>query len=91
MPVGPLTVREAAQRCRVSPECVSAWLKRGVQTTGGRVWLRGWKAGRQWRIDPAALEEFLKACSPSTYREQAEAERAHDERVEAAMRRAGWK
>ena len=47
-----LTVREAATRLKVSEKSIKAWLSKGQ--------LRGYKAGRQWRIPIEAIDEFLK-------------------------------
>ena len=48
-----LTLKEAARRLRVSVKTVKAWLYSGE--------LQGYKAGRQWRITPSAIQAFLEA------------------------------
>jgi excisionase family DNA binding protein len=48
-----LTTAEVAERLRVSPKTVRAWLEQGE--------LRGFKLpGGEWRIWPAALGELLQ-------------------------------
>jgi excisionase family DNA binding protein len=48
-----LTLKEAAARLKVTPKTVKEWLYSGE--------LQGYKAGRQWRITPAAIQTFLEA------------------------------
>jgi excisionase family DNA binding protein len=47
-----LTVREAATRLKVSEKSIKSWLNKGQ--------LKGYKAGRQWRIPVEAIDEFLR-------------------------------
>jgi excisionase family DNA binding protein len=47
------TLKEAAARLKVSVKTVKEWLYSGE--------LKGYKAGRQWRITPAAVQAFLEA------------------------------
>jgi excisionase family DNA binding protein len=47
-----LTVREAAARLKVSEKSIKTWLSKGQ--------LRGYKAGRQWRIPVEAMDDFLR-------------------------------
>jgi excisionase family DNA binding protein len=53
-----LTVKEAALRLKVTEKTIKAWLNKGQ--------LKGYKAGRQWRITPGAIQEFLQANRPGT-------------------------
>jgi excisionase family DNA binding protein len=53
-----LTLKEAAARLKVTPKTVKEWLY-----SGG---LKGYKAGRQWRITPAAIQAFLEASQRET-------------------------
>jgi excisionase family DNA binding protein len=48
-----LTLKEAAARLKVTVKTVKEWLYSGE--------LKGYKAGRQWRITPAAIQAFLEA------------------------------
>ena len=53
-----LTVKEAAARLKVTEKTIKTWLGKGQ--------LKGYKAGRQWRITPAAIREFLQANRPAS-------------------------
>jgi excisionase family DNA binding protein len=46
-----LTITEAAQLLRVSTRSIRRWIHDGI--------LAAHHLGRQWRIDPEAIEEFL--------------------------------
>lgn len=46
-------VSEVAARCQVDALTVRRWIDRGE--------LPAYKIGREWRIDPGALEAFLEA------------------------------
>jgi excisionase family DNA binding protein len=52
---GLLTPEEVAERLRVSRPTVYAWLKMGR--------LRGLRAGKVWRIQPADLDAFLRPAA----------------------------
>jgi excisionase family DNA binding protein len=47
-----LTIDEAAEKVKVKPDTVRDWLRSGR--------LKGYKAGRLWRIRPQDLETFLE-------------------------------
>lgn len=47
-----LTVHEVADRLRVKPRTLREWLKEGR--------IRASKVGRDWRIEPAAVDEYLR-------------------------------
>lgn len=49
-----LTVKDVAEHCQVTRRTVGDWIRTKQ--------LRAMKVGRDWRIDPAHLREFLKAC-----------------------------
>jgi excisionase family DNA binding protein len=53
-----LTIEEVAERLRVKPDTVRAWLRQGR--------LQGIKAGRLWRIRPSAVEAFIQTTQPLT-------------------------
>jgi excisionase family DNA binding protein len=46
------TPEEIAERLKVSTKTVQAWLSKGQ--------LKGFRAGKMWRVTREALEEFLK-------------------------------
>ena len=48
-----LTLKEAAARLKVTPKTVKEWLYSGE--------LKGYKAGKQWRITPDAIQAFLES------------------------------
>ena len=48
-----LTLKEVAAQLKVTPKTVKQWLYNEE--------LKGYKAGRQWRITPAAIQAFLEA------------------------------
>lgn len=57
-----LTPTEVAELLRVSPLTVFKWLRAGK--------LKGFKAGRLWRVWPADLEEFIaRGTEPRRERE----------------------
>jgi excisionase family DNA binding protein len=48
-----LTVEEAAERLRVKPRTMRKWAQTGE--------ISAWKAGRDWRIDPADVQRYIDA------------------------------
>jgi excisionase family DNA binding protein len=53
-----LTLKEAAERLRVSTRTLLTWLRRGD--------LHGHKVGRDWRIKWSAVEAFLTVDQPGS-------------------------
>jgi excisionase family DNA binding protein len=51
------TVVEVADRLKVPQRTVKRWLVSGQ--------LHGLKAGREWRVRPSAIEQFLQASTDS--------------------------
>ena len=47
-----LTVEEVARRLNITPHVVNRLIRDGL--------LAGYKVGREWRVDPADFEEFLR-------------------------------
>ncbi len=49
-----LTSEEVAQELRIEHETVTRWLRTGA--------LPGYKFGKQWRVRPDDLEQFVREC-----------------------------
>jgi len=56
MELRPYNVVEVSEILRVHPNTILALLKAGK--------LRGGKIGREWRVTPAALDEYLRGLGP---------------------------
>lgn len=78
-----LSISDIARRFHKGPLAVWRWIKFGIKKNGVRVYLRGVQAGREFRIRPVDLDEFLRLLNPETWRPLAEA----DERERKAARR----
>jgi excisionase family DNA binding protein len=50
-----LTTGEVAEQLRTSRQTVGNWIRRG--------WLRAYRAGGRWLVDPKDLEAFVKPPS----------------------------
>ncbi len=48
-----LTVEEIARRLNTTPNTVNRFIRTGL--------LPGYKVGREWRVEPADFEEFLRS------------------------------
>lgn len=90
-----LTPLEIGESYGVEKGTVINWIRRGVKIAGQRVKLDALRIGSRYRITPAALDEFLRQCSPSAQavddereRQNAVAARQASERVK---RRVGLK
>lgn len=61
-----MTIKEVAQAQRKDPKTVWKWIREGlVVGAGERVRLKAAKVGRDWRVDPADLEEFSRRLTES--------------------------
>jgi hypothetical protein len=57
----PLTVAEAAGRCRVSTITLGRWIVRGKLIAGRKVHLEAYPSGKSWTTTVQALARFLAA------------------------------
>lgn len=81
-----LTVKEVAERLRVTRESVYGYILRGLETRRGKVYLKGFKVGT-YRIPESALTEFLRVCGNTVNVDFAgEEARREKERAEARDR-----
>lgn len=58
-----LTLDQVAARTGVATATAWGWVKKGVKTEAGVVYLDGAKIGGVWRVDPAAIEPFVRATT----------------------------
>jgi hypothetical protein len=85
----PLTVAEAAGRCRVSTITLGRWIVRGKLIDGRKVHLEAYPSGKSWTTTVEALARFLAAIDAA--RRGAEpplTPRQADQYAVAAQRRA---
>lgn len=61
-----LTTDEVAAKVGASPVAVNAWIVNGIKTETGRIRLRAVKIGKRWKIDPAAVAEFITATTAAS-------------------------
>lgn len=55
-----LTLKEVAERVGVGPASVWGWITRGFRTESGVIRLPAAKIGWKWKVDPAAVEPFIR-------------------------------
>jgi hypothetical protein len=58
-----LTTEAAAQQVGTSSVVVNGWIVSGVKSDTGTIRLRAVKVGGRWRIEPAAVAEFIAATT----------------------------
>jgi len=56
MPEGYMTVKEAADFVKVAPDTIRLWIEQKK--------LRGYHAGREWRLHPSDLRALLEGAGP---------------------------
>ena len=58
-----LTTDQVAERVGASSVVVNNWIVTGIRTESGRLRLRAAKVGGRWKIEPAAVTEFVTAMT----------------------------
>lgn len=58
-----LTTEALARQVGTSSVVVTAWIVTGVKSEAGTIRLRAVKVGGRWRIEPAAVTEFVTATT----------------------------
>ena len=58
-----LRTSEVAEKFSIHHQTVLGWIRNGVQVFGARHHLPATRIGRQYRIDPSALDEFVLAMN----------------------------
>lgn len=61
-----LTPDQVAAQVGASAVVVNAWIVTGIKTEAGRLRLRAVKIGGRWKIDPAAVAEFVSAVTAAS-------------------------
>lgn len=58
-----MTLKQVAARVGASVAGVNGWIVEGVKTKTGQLRLKAVKVGTRWRLDPAAVVEFIQAAT----------------------------
>jgi hypothetical protein len=68
-----LTTEQVGEQVGATSLVVNGWIVTGVKTDTGTIFLRAAKVGGRWRIEPAAVAEFVEATTAAALPKRATA------------------